>query len=113
GNQQYIMLDHFGRFAADLAHEVRGTLRLVDGQLSTLQETLPETPATQKQTSLIRKELNRLEQIVKDFLKVARPADPRHRVQIGAGSLLKELKELLAPQYEPQSIQLKLDSIVE
>ena len=61
---------------------------------------------------MIRNEIHRLDRIVTDFLKLARPSDP-HLVPMTAAPLLEEVHNLFAPECEKQSIQLKLDSTVD
>src|SRR5205814_2847782 len=58
---------------------------------------------------VIGNEINRLERIVKDVLQFARPADPTF-VTLRADAPLREVRDLLRPQLEKNSIHLKLDA---
>jgi signal transduction histidine kinase len=77
-----------------------------------LQKGLRDGTPEHKDTTVIRSEINRLEQIVRDFLKLARPAEPRFAT-LTAEPVLKEVRDLLAPNFEKDSIELKLDSWVD
>src|SRR5678816_2776863 len=68
---------HFEKLAAVLAHEIKQPLSAINVWVWTLQKTLAEGTAEHKGASVIRNELNRVDQIVKDFLKLTQPVDPR------------------------------------
>jgi signal transduction histidine kinase len=105
-------LAHFGQLLAGLAHEIRNPLTAINARLYTLQKALGDRTPEHKDATVIRNEINRLEQIVRDFLKLARPAEPRFAT-LTAEPVLKEVKDLLAPNFERDSIELKLDSAVD
>ena len=105
-------LAHFGQLLAGLAHEIRNPLTAINARLYTLQKALADSTPEYKDATVIRNEINRLEQIVRDFLKLARPAEPRFAT-LTAEPVLREVKDLLAPNFERDSIELKLDSAVD
>jgi signal transduction histidine kinase len=105
-------LAHFGRLAAGLAHEIRNPLTAIGARLYTLQKGLAEGSSEFQDASVIRNEMRRLDRIVKDFLTLARPSEPK-LVPISAEPLLKKTHDLLAPVFETQSVQLTLGPIAE
>lgn len=105
-------LAHFGELAAGVAHEIRNPLMAIRARLYTLEKTLAQGTAAQEDATMIRNEIHRLDRIVTDFLKLARPSEP-HLVLLTAAPLLKEIQDLLAAQCEKQSIQLNLESTVD
>jgi len=104
-------LDHFARLATGLAHEIRNPLTAINVRLFTLQKSMSKGSGEHNDATLIRDEIDRLEQILKNFLKLARPTEPKF-VTLTAESTLKEVRELYAPQLQRQAIELKLDSMV-
>jgi signal transduction histidine kinase len=100
---------HFGELAAGIAHEIRNPLTAIRARLFTLQKTLVVGTAAHQDALVIRSEIDRLNRIVTDFLQLARPAEPR-LAPVTADPLLREVRELFAPQCERQSIELKIES---
>jgi signal transduction histidine kinase len=102
-------LDHFARLATGLAHEIRNPLTAINVRLFTLQKALEPGTVEHSDASLIRGEIERLDQILKNFLKLARPAESKLGVMT-PGPLLHEVCELLAPQLRSQEISLKCEA---
>lgn len=100
-----------GELAASVAHEIRNPLTAINARLYTLQKSLSKGTAEHTDAMVIRGEIDRLDRIVKDFLKLAGPAEPQF-VTMTAEPLLKEVTRLLAPQLQKQSIELTFDSAV-
>jgi signal transduction histidine kinase len=103
-------LDHFAQLATGLAHEIRNPLTAISIRLFSLQKSLRKNSGEQSDAMLIRNEIDRLEQILKNFLKLARPTEPRFAV-LTAEPALREVHDLLAPQLRRQGIDLNLDSM--
>ncbi len=103
-------LDHFARVATGLAHEIRNPLTAIGIRLFTLQKSLPPEGAQQADALLIRAEIDRLEQIVKNFLRLARPAEPR-LARLTARPLLEDTRALLAEQCRAQGTDLRIDDV--
>jgi signal transduction histidine kinase len=100
---------HFEKLTAVLAHEIKQPLSAINVWVWTLQKNLSEGTAEHKGAVVIRNELNRVDQIVKDFLKLTQPVDPKF-VSMKVEALLQEVADLLRPKLERSSIKLKLDS---
>ncbi len=105
-------LAHFGELAAGLAHEIRNPLTAINARLYTLQKSLdPATPAAED-AGMIHTEINRLDRILRDFLRLARPGQPQFAT-LTARPVMEEVSQLLIPELRKQNITLKLDSAVE
>lgn len=100
-------LTHFARLATGLAHEIRNPLTAISVRLFTLQKSLKAGSSEQGDAGLIRNEIDRLEQILKNFLKLARPNEPK-TISLQADAALREAADLLAPQLKRRNIEVKL-----
>ena len=96
-----------GLLAAEVAHEIRNPLTAISVRLFTLQKNLKPGSSEHSDASLIRNEIDRLEQIVKNFLKLARPSEPKVAA-IPTEPVLREVAALLGPQLQKRGVELKL-----
>ncbi len=103
---------HFEKLAAVLAHEIKQPLSAINVWVWTLQKTLAEGTAEHKGATVIRNELNRVDQIVKDFLKLTQRVTPK-LVPMRSEPLLREILELLRPKLERNSIKMRIDTTVD
>lgn len=103
-------LTHFARLATGLAHEIRNPLTAISVRLFTLQKSMNKETSEHSDASLIRNEINRLEQILKNFLKLARPSEPK-LMPVTAETAFREVSDLLALQLERKGVMLKLGSM--
>ena len=101
-------LAHFGRLAQELAHEIKQPLTAINARAYALQKLLPLGSDTQKDALVIRNEIKRLDHIVKDFLELARPAEPK-LAPLTSEQALEEIRDLMGSQLEQESITLKVD----
>ncbi|HYV29826.1 MAG TPA: ATP-binding protein, partial [Candidatus Binatia bacterium] len=97
--------------ATGLAHEIRNPLTAINVRLFTLQKSMSKGTSEHSDAALIRDEIDRLEQILKNFLKLARPTEPKFAT-LTAEPALAEVRELLEPQLQRQAIELKLGPVV-
>ena len=99
-------LAHFGRLARELAHEIKQPLTAITARIYTLRKLLPVGTDTYKDAVVIGEEIKRLDRILKDFLELARPSEP-HLLPVAADQALEEIRDLMAPQLEQDSVALK------
>jgi len=103
---------HLGELAAVVAHEIKNPLTAINARLYTLQRALAEGSTEHADATVIRTEIQRLDQIVKDFLRLDRPNEGQ-RTRLAAEPLLKEIQSLFASHLEKQSIALTVESAAE
>jgi hypothetical protein len=100
-------LASLGVLAAGVAHEIRNPLTAIKFRLFSLKKILPAAEANNEDAAMIGNEITRLERIVQDFLRFARPSEPE-MVALPAQRLLQNVFDLLKPQLEKSGIELKL-----
>ena len=102
-------LASLGVLATGVAHEIRNPLTAIKFRLFSLKKSLPASEAENEDAVVIGNELTRLERIVKDFLQFARPSEPE-LVSVPAQRIAQEVYDLLKPQLEKSSIELRLEA---
>ena len=101
-------LTHFGQLAQELAHEIKQPLTAMNARAYTLQKVLSSDTDAHKDASVIRNEIKRLDKIVKDFLELARPAEPQ-LVLLDAETALSGVRDLMATHLVQNGIEFKFE----
>src|SRR5690606_19192487 len=68
-----------GVMSAGIAHEIRNPLAAITGSLDLLGSELELNAEQQQLAEIVKREADRLNQTISDFLLYARPAPPRRR----------------------------------
>ncbi len=101
-------LASLGVFATGIAHEIRNPLTAIKVRLFTLKSSHRPGTSEAEDLEVIRAEIDRLENIVRDFLQFARPAEPEFQV-LSASQYLREIQNLLQSDLARSAVELKLD----
>jgi signal transduction histidine kinase len=101
-------LTHFGQLAQELAHEIKQPLTAMNARAYTLQKTLSSGTDAYKDAAVIRTEIKRLDRIVKDFLQLARPAEPQ-LAPVEARQALEEVRDLMSAHLDQDSIKFEFE----
>lgn len=104
-------LSALGQLTSGLAHEIRNPLASIMGSAESLAEEFDEDHRKHRLGQVMLKEIDRLNSVVNDFLKFARPGEP----QPGRADLLsvaEEVRELTEPQARKRDVRVE-DEIVD
>jgi signal transduction histidine kinase len=92
-----------GEFSAGIAHEIKNPLTPIKMLMNTAKKK--NKFLTDKDISVIEEEINRIDNIVKEFLAFARP-DKAEKTKIKINDILKEVITITRPKMEQSSIRL-------
>lgn len=107
--ERHEKLASLGVLAAGVAHEIRNPLTAIKTRVFLLQKKLAPNSTAYEDASLIDREIDRLERIVRDFLLFARPGEPDFTT-LTPRMLLHEVCELLTPELARADIALGLEA---
>jgi two-component system sensor histidine kinase HydH len=95
-----------GQLSAGIAHEIRNPLTSINILIHSLTETLPREDSRWEDLKVIEEEILRINEIVDQFLRFAKPASPLFE-KTNLVPVLEEILQLLRPQIERGGITVK------
>jgi signal transduction histidine kinase/putative methionine-R-sulfoxide reductase with GAF domain len=97
-----------GQLAAGIAHEIRNPLTSINILIHSLRESLPSKNSHGEDLKVIEEEIDRINEIVDQFLRFAKPASPLlEKAEIRP--IFEETLQLLKPQIERRRISVQKD----
>jgi signal transduction histidine kinase len=100
-----------GMLAAGVAHEIRNPLTAIKAALFLQKKGLKSGSPQSADAEVVEREILRLERIVNDFLRFARPAEPDLAL-VPAQQPLDDVQRLFAAEFAAAGIRLVLESSV-
>ena len=97
-----------GQMMAGLAHEVRNPLASIMGGAETLAADFDERHRKHRIAQLLLKEVDRLNRVVSDFVRFAKPADPMPR-DIDLLGVADEVRQLTAAEAASQGVEVSVE----
>ncbi len=95
-----------GQLAAGIAHEIRNPLTSINILIHSLTENFPSESAHREDLKVIEEEIRRINEIVDQFLRFAKPAPPLLE-KADVLSFFEETLQLLRPQMEKHQINVR------
>jgi len=92
-----------GQLAAGIAHEIRNPLTSINILIHSITSNLPSGTSQKEDLNVIEEEIHRINEIVDQFLRFAKPTPP-HLQKAEVASIFEETLQLLRPQIEKQRI---------
>jgi signal transduction histidine kinase len=99
-------LSALGWLAAEVAHEIRNPLTVMQMVFHTMSQSLPEHPETLKDAELIQNKMKQMNRIVEQILTFARSAEPLLE-PMNPHELLEDLLLLTRHKFTEQSVVLE------
>jgi len=103
-------LSALGELSAVLAHEIRNPLASIRGTAEILMEEGVPAQSRGEFLEILVKESDRLNRVVEDFLKMARP-EPGNRTGCDINEELKNMTTLLSAQARASKVELELRTV--
>lgn len=102
-------LSALGELSAGLAHEIRNPLGAIEGAVQILRRPELPVPTRQEFGEVVQKEVNRLKDLLSNFLEFARPRPPQ-RVPTNPDTLLESVKSLAQETAKMSGIHISVES---
>lgn len=96
-----------GRIASGIAHEIRGPLGGLLGCIEVLESEFPRSHAKWEFFAIARKEMRRLDTVVREFLEFAEPAPPTSRA-IDLNDVAHSASRLARPSLAVRAVTLRV-----
>lgn len=101
-------LASLGELSAGIVHEVRNPLASIKGAIEILEDELKTDSPRKEFADLARKEIDRLDQLVGEFLRFARPAEPAKSIS-DPNAIVESVTALIENQAVSQSVTIVKD----
>lgn len=101
-------LTSLGELSAGIVHEVRNPLAAIKGAVEILEDELAENSPRREFADLAKKEIERLDKLVGEFLRFARPATLSIKPN-NLNKIIESVVSLIENQAVRQSVSVKMD----
>lgn len=101
-------LASLGLLAAGVAHEIRTPLTAIKAALYLQKKKFQAGSSERENVEVVEREILRMERIVNDFIRFARPAEPEPAV-LNVEDILLDLQNFFTPQLGEANIQLIME----
>ncbi|MDR6123406.1 signal transduction histidine kinase [Bacillus sp. SLBN-46] len=106
--RQMEKLSLVGELAAGIAHEIRNPLTSITGFTQIINESIQD-PSLKGYLEIMLDELERINNIVSEFMFIAKPAEGFICKEINMGTLISSVLFFMKPQFNMNSVNITLD----
>ncbi len=99
-------ISSLGELAAGVVHEVRNPLASIKGAVEILEDEIPESSPRREFAGIIKAEVDRLDALVGEFLRFARPSKPAI-APASLNEIVHSVHTLIAQRAEVQSVSVE------
>ncbi|SOC35151.1 sensor histidine kinase [Ureibacillus acetophenoni] len=99
-------LQLIGQMAATIAHEIRNPMTSINGFIELLK--MNSTEENKKYLSIMKSELDRMEQILSEILHLSKPVERKYEL-ISVANIANEIKEIMTPLADFHKIKIVLN----
>lgn len=100
-------LKSLGELAATIAHEIRNPLNSIKGSIEIVSEEIAPNSPRREFILIMEKEVERLNNLVEDFLKFAKPRSPE-KVATNINEIIDSVVKFLSPQAKKRNVKLDI-----
>jgi signal transduction histidine kinase len=93
---------------AKVAHELKNPLAAIKGLCQLIART-PESERTQERLAVVASEIERMEQILGEYLSFSRPLEDIHAEAIDLGAIAKDVRDVLAGRADQAGVAVTVD----
>ena len=93
---------------AKVAHELKNPLAAIKGLCQLVART-PESERTQERLAVVASEIERMEQILGEYLSFSRPLEDIHAEAIDLSALARDVRDVLAGRADQAGVQVTVD----
>lgn len=105
GLQRSERLAALGQLSAGIAHEIRNPLGAIKGAVEIISAELPTGHPKEEFVSIARQEVGRINKLIEEFLRFARPPEPKVSV-VNVSELISSAVQLVESYSRRQNIQI-------
>jgi len=102
-------LSALGELSAGMAHEIRNPLGSIKGGMEIIAEGIEKENKKHEFIGIIMKEINRLDKIIAEFLKYARPKEPEMREE-NLNILIESVVKLVSKGAEQKGVSVNVNT---
>lgn len=101
-------LTSLGELSAAVVHEVRNPLSAIKGAVEIIEDGLPVDSPRREFAEIAKREVERLDRLVKEFLSFARPATPA-TAPADVNEIVRSIAQLIGQRAATQNVSVELD----
>lgn len=105
-------LKMLGLFTTGIAHEIRNPLTSIKGFIQILSRKSTENPESSRMFTLVLREIERLESLIKDLITYARPSKPTFE-WISLGTIIETILQVLVQRVSQKKVEVEMEGLEE